>query len=71
MDSSPVKRTRSWLPQDDLAAAITRVSLRDGLTPAVVLGGALTALIALGAITGLTFAGISHYRHRHRFARGE
>ena len=54
---------------DQAAAAITRVSLRDGLTPAVVLGGALTALIVLGAITGLTFAGISH--HRHRSARGE
>ncbi|GAA3917047.1 apolipoprotein N-acyltransferase [Microbacterium invictum] len=55
---------------DQAAAAITRVPLRDGLTPAVVLGGALTALIALGAITGLTIAGISRHHHRHRSARG-
>lgn len=56
---------------DQAAAAITRVPLRAGLTPAVLLGGALAALIALGAITGLTFARISHHRHRHRSARGE
>lgn len=56
---------------DKAAAAITRVSLREGLTPAVVLGGVLTALIALGAITGLTIAGIGHRRHHHRSARGE
>lgn len=51
---------------DQAAAAITRVPLRDGLTPAVVLGGALTALIAFSAITGLTLAGISHWRRRNR-----
>ena len=51
---------------DKAAAAITRVPLREGLTPAVVLGGVLTALIALGAITGLTIAGIGHRRHHHR-----
>src|SRR3546814_12710029 len=57
---------------DKAAAAITRVPLREGLTPAVVLGGVLTALIALGAITGLTIAGIGHRRppHRTQTARG-
>lgn len=50
---------------DQAAAAITRVPLREGLTPAVLLGGALTALIALGAIVGLIIAGTGHLRHHH------
>ncbi len=57
---------------DQAAAAITRVPLREGLTPAVMLGGALTALIALSAITGLTIAGFRHrrYHYRPQTARG-
>lgn len=50
---------------DQAAAAVTRVPLRQGLTPAVVLGSALSALIALGATTGLLIAGIAHRRNRH------
>ncbi|MBO0981888.1 apolipoprotein N-acyltransferase [Microbacterium sp. SD291] len=70
---APDGQTIDGAEANQTAAAITSVPLREGFTPAVVLGGALTTVIALGAITGFAMAGISH-QHFHsspRSVRGE
>ena len=55
---------------DTVDASITTVPLRTGLTPAVVLGPWLTALIVLAAAGALTAAGFSH-RARTRAAAAD
>ncbi|WP_434810796.1 apolipoprotein N-acyltransferase [Microbacterium sp. bgisy189] len=55
---------------DTVDASITTVPLRTGLTPAVILGPWLTALIVLAAAGALTAAGFSH-RARTRAAAAD
>ncbi|MEO2135165.1 apolipoprotein N-acyltransferase [Microbacterium sp.] len=55
---------------DTVDASITTVPLRTGLTPAVILGPWLTALIVLAAAGALTAAGFSH-RARRRAAAAD
>ena len=55
---------------DTVDASITTVPLRAGLTPAVILGPWLTALIVLAAAGALTAAGFSH-RARTRAAAAD
>ncbi len=54
----PTGRTIDSLPAYEPGAMVTDVELREGLTPAVVLGGAVPVTIVLGAVGGLIAAGI-------------
>jgi len=55
---APDGSTVDALDADVAGAMVTEVELRDGLTPAVVLGGWVPGLLALGAVVGLAIAGL-------------
>lgn len=54
----PAGRTIDSLPAYEAGAMVTDVGLREGFTPAVVLGGFVPTLIVVGAIAGLVVAGV-------------
>lgn len=54
----PAGRTIDSLPAYEAGAMVTDVELREGFTPAVVLGGFVPTLIVVGAIAGLVVAGV-------------
>lgn len=54
----PTGRTIDSLPAYEAGAMVTDVELREGFTPAVVLGGFVPTLIVIGAIAGLVFVGV-------------
>lgn len=58
----PTGRTIDSLPAYEPGAMVTDVELREGVTPAVVLGGAVPVTIVLGAIGGLIAAGVGARR---------
>ena len=51
-------RTIDELPAYEAGAMVTDVELREGFTPAVVLGGFVPTLIVVGAIAGLVVVGV-------------
>ena len=67
---TPDGTTDDSIGVDTVDASITTVPLRTGLTPAVILGPWLTALIVLAAAGALTAAGFSH-RARTRAAAAD
>ena len=67
---TPDGTTGDSIGVDTVDASITTVPLRTGLTPAVILGPWLTALIVLAAAGALTAAGFSH-RARTRAAAAD
>jgi apolipoprotein N-acyltransferase len=54
----PTGRTIDSLPAYEAGAMVTDVELREGFTPAVVLGGFVPTLIVIGAIAGLVSVGV-------------
>lgn len=54
----PTGRTIDSLSAYEAGAMVTDVELREGFTPAVVLGGFVPTLIVIGAIAGLVFVGV-------------
>lgn len=54
----PTGRTIDSLPAYEAGAMVTDVELREGFTPAVVLGGFVPTLIVIGAIAGLVAVGV-------------
>lgn len=60
----PDGRTIDALPAYEQGAMVTDVALRDGRTPAVVLGGAVPLLIVGGAALGLVAAGVLAWRRK-------
>jgi apolipoprotein N-acyltransferase len=54
----PAGRTIDSLPAYEAGAMVTDVELREGFTPAVVLGGFVPTLIVIGAIGGLVLVGV-------------
>ncbi|GAA1755652.1 apolipoprotein N-acyltransferase [Agromyces humatus] len=63
----PSGRTIDSLPIDEPGAMVTAVELRSGLTPSVVLGGAVPLIIVIGSLVMLVAAGvIARERSRRR-----
>lgn len=62
---APDGETTATVAADTVGAAITTIPLRTGLTPAIILGSWISALVPLGAIGTLTALGILH-RTRNR-----
>jgi apolipoprotein N-acyltransferase len=60
----PAGRTIDALPAYEPGAMVTDVALRTGLTPSVVLGAAVPAVIVFGSLAGLVVAGILARRTR-------
>ncbi|MFD4419949.1 apolipoprotein N-acyltransferase [Agromyces sp. NPDC058484] len=68
----PTGRTIDSLPAYEPGAMVTDVELREGLTPSVVLGGAVPLTIVLGSLAGLVAAGVIARRTpRSREATGD
>ncbi|MFC4830341.1 apolipoprotein N-acyltransferase [Agromyces aurantiacus] len=64
----PTGRTIDALPAYEAGAMVTDVELREGLTPSVVLGGAVPLLLVIGSIAGLIAAGVLAQRNAPRRA---
>lgn len=58
--------TLDALPADVAGHMVTEIELREGLTPAVVLGGWVPGALGLGAIAGLVVAGVAAVVRRRR-----
>ena len=54
----PAGHTIDSLPLDEPGAMVTDVELRTGLTPSVVLGGAVPLIVVLGSLAALIAAGV-------------
>lgn len=71
----PTGRTIDSLPAYEAGAMVTDVELREGFTPAVVLGGVVPTLIVIGAIAGLVSvsvrAGMQNAPRRTGSGRGD
>ena len=62
----PTGRTIDALPAYEPGAMVTDVELRDGLTPSVVLGGAVPLLVVAASLGGLLAAGVIARRRSRR-----
>jgi apolipoprotein N-acyltransferase len=65
----PAGRTTDALPAYEPGAMVTEVELRTGLTPSVMLGAGVPALIVIGSLSGLIAAGILARRRTSRERR--
>ena len=63
---APDGSTLDALPADVAGQMVTTVELRDGLTPAVVLGGWVPGVLAVGAVAGLLVVGVGAALRRRR-----
>ena len=63
---APDGSTIDGLPADEAGAMLTDVPLRSGLTPAVVAGPAIKAVLAWGSLVALVGLGIASFRRSRR-----